>query len=332
MKEPLLREHGGAILRAAAEFNIPPENWLDLSTGINPTGWLPPPVPPATWAQLPQENDGLEEAALAYYQTPYTLPVAGSQAAIQALPYLRSNAQVAILSPTYNEHAHAWRAAGHTVTPITPLELEKNVPAFDVLIVVNPNNPTGSRVPIAQLLLSLEELQQKNGWLIVDEAFMDATPEESLAFRAGRPGLIVLRSLGKFFGLAGARVGFVLAEEPILRQLHARLGPWHLSGPSRWVAKKALQDTAWQEKNRKELPLASQRLAELLARCGYSPSGGTPLFQWVKTKEARYLWHTLAKKGILIRRFKEPISVRFGLPGDAAAWNRLETALADQSG
>jgi cobalamin biosynthesis protein CobC len=164
--------------------------------------------------------------------------------------------------------------------------------------------------------------------LVVDEAFIDATPADSLAPYVGRPGLVLLRSLGKFFGLAGARVGFLFAEAALRERMRLRLGPWPLSGPARLVARLALADSLWQASARTSLHDAADRLAMLLLENGYAPAGGTALFQWVLTPEAERIQDGLGRQGILVRRFERPYSLRFGLPGDEAEWRRLSLALA----
>ncbi|MFO1372043.1 MAG: threonine-phosphate decarboxylase CobD [Candidatus Competibacteraceae bacterium] len=321
-------EHGGALRAAAARYGIPLGDWLDLSTGINPQGWPVPPLPAAVWQRLPESDDGLETAAAAYYGSPHLLPVAGSQAAIQALPLLREPSWVGVLNPSYAEHAHAWRRVGHRVN-VWPVEaVDVAVAQSDVLVLVHPNNPTGVRFPLALLLDWRAQLAARGGWLVVDEAFMDATPAESLAHHVGLPGLIVLRSLGKFFGLAGARVGFVLAEPVLLERLQEQLGPWTVSGPSRWVAMQALTDHGWQEKTQMGLSRAGGRLADLLQRQRLPVAGGTGLFRWVPLPDVEFWQDALARRGILVRRFSGPPGLRFGLPGPEPAWRRLELALA----
>lgn len=321
-------EHGGALRAAAEHYHIPPNDWLDLSTGINPDGWPVPTIPATAWQRLPEPDDGLESAATAYFGTANVLPVAGSQAAIQALPQLRDPGRAGVLGPTYAEHAHAWRWAGHQVELLTAEALGAALDRLNVLVVVNPNNPTGMRFAPATLLDWRARLAERGGWLVVDEAFADATPEESLAVQAGLPGLIVLRSLGKFFGLAGARVGFLLAEPGLLERALEQLGPWTVTGPSRWVAARALADRDWQERMRMMLARSGKRLADLLKRQGLPVADGTALFQWVPLPDAEYWQDALARRGILVRRFVDPPGLRFGLPGAEPAWRRLEMALA----
>lgn len=327
-RQALVQVHGGGIRQAAVRYAIPESDWLDLSTGINPHGYPAGEVPPEVWARLPERDDGLEAAAADYYRTAALVPVAGSQAAIQLLPRLRSEiARVGILEPSYNEHARAWREAGHEVIPLDEDSIADLVPGLDVLVLVNPNNPTGQRFDRADLLAWHATLAARGGWLIVDEAFMDVTPARGLAQDAPRAGLVVLRSLGKFFGLAGARVGFVVAAEELRTRLTARLGPWSLAGPSRWVAARALADRAWQVATRARLQADGKRLVDLLRAGGLEPAGGTALFQWCRVADPAGWQDHLGRQGILVRRFDAPGSLRFGLPGDEPEWQRLQRAL-----
>ena len=161
-------EHGGRLRAAAQRYGIPLEDWLDLSTGIAPYGWELPAVPRSAWTRLPETDDGLEQAARDYYGAVSLLPVAGSQAAIQALPRLRGHSRVGILAPTYAEHAAAWRREGHCVTKLSEGAVHRALPQLDVLLLVNPNNPTGRLVEPARLLDWHEELAERGGWLVVD--------------------------------------------------------------------------------------------------------------------------------------------------------------------
>jgi cobalamin biosynthesis protein CobC len=326
--QPAPLHHGGRLRAAAAHFAIPMENWLDLSTGINPNGWPVKTPPASTWAQLPDDDDELNAIACRYYGADSLLSVAGSQAAIQALPQMRSSSRVSVLSPSYAEHAYAWKRNNHMVATVTPDQIDAVLPDTDVLIITHPNNPTGAVFPIAQLLNWHMQLAKRNGWLIVDEAFMDATPEFSITSQTSKPGLIVLRSLGKFFGLAGARVGFVCAHPELLTSLKNLLGPWSVNAPARWMAIQALQDIPWQKTTRQHLVNASNHLKTMLAQHQLMPTGGCALFQWVHSHHATYLYEKLAYQGILVRLFNNPPSLRFGLPEKYIDWQRLNCALA----
>lgn len=322
-------EHGGRLQRAAREYGIAPEQWLDLSTGISPFAWPPPVVPVSAWHRLPEEDDGLAEAACAYYEAPAVLPVAGSQAAIQALPLLRPVSRVGVIAPGYAEHAHAWRRAGHHVETLPAEALLTNTKLWDVIVLIHPNNPGGERFDAQTLLRMHAELAARGGWLVIDEAFMDVTPEESLCRYSNREGLIVLRSVGKFFGLAGARAGFVCASPALLEAFREQLGPWTLSGPARHVVKQALADRAWHAHARVRLLQTSERLASLLAKHAWPSTAGCGLFQWCRHDDASHVHRALAQRGILTRVFDTPASLRFGLPPDEAAFERLDRALVE---
>lgn len=321
-------DHGGRVQAYAKQYGIAVADWLDLSTGINPNGWpVPEKIPPALWVRLPEAEDNLLERAKAYYQCEHLLPVAGSQAAIQLLPRLRQPSKVAILPPAYEEHRHCWQQAGHHVVAVSSIDLEQQLDDFSVVIVIHPNNPSGETFSTTQLLNWQQRLAKRGGWLIIDEAFIDSTPERSLSHLPVQPGLIILRSLGKFFGLAGLRVGFVIAEPSLLSQLAIQSGPWPIASVSRWLASQALADTLWQQRARQLLPQSAQRLAALLTMNQLPPDGGCTLFQWVKTDNAAAIHDELARRGILCRLFSEPAALRFGLPASEQDWLRLETAL-----
>ncbi len=324
--QPAGHLHGGRLQEAIQRFRIPAEEWLDLSTGINPHGWQPQDIPAQCWARLPEHNDGLEVAAAEYYGCHQLLMTAGSQAVIQLLPALRPQlSTIGLFSPSYYEHELAWEKAGHK----TILCDEKNIDldVIDVLIVVNPNNPTGRAVDPLQLLDWHETLSAKGGWLIVDEAFIDTQPELSLTPFCPQPNLIVLRSLGKFFGLAGVRCGSVFAEPDLLKKIDHALGPWTLSTPTRWVAKQAFMDNEWQQKNVTLLKKTATELALVLTKHFSAPAMGTALFQTVRVESAEQTYARLGEQGILVRAFPEHQLIRFGLPATPKEMQTLATAL-----
>jgi len=319
-------EHGGNLDQAMAEYGHRRPDWLDLSTGINPHPFPVPPIPPARWHRLPEPDHGLTQAATDYYGSDAVMPVPGSQAAIQALPGIVGGRQVGILWPTYGEHAAAWQH--HNPVKVSPATLESAAECLDTLVVVNPNNPTGERIGRARLMHCHARLAERGGTLIVDEAFADTDPTDSVSDLSGRPGLIVLRSLGKFFGLAGARVGFLLGPEPVRDAMAERLGPWCLGGPAQFAATTALLDLDWQDTMRVQLQEVSARLDTLLMAHGAPARHGCALFRWVPTPDAR-LWQThFARSAVWVRAFDMPTALRFGLPADNTGWARLDAALA----
>ncbi|RDK12181.1 threonine-phosphate decarboxylase CobD [Cupriavidus lacunae] len=326
--------HGGDLLAAVRRYGRPAVDWLDLSTGINPDGYPVPALPAQVWQRLPQDDDGLAEMAGQACGAPHALLVAGSQAAIRTLPGLLRPGRVGIAALGYSEYAPAFAAAGHTVVALDETDFARAELAeeLDHLVVVNPNNPTGRVLPAATLLRWHAKLMARGGTLLVDEAFIDCMPDSSVAAHSSNAGLVVLRSIGKFYGLAGIRCGFVLAQPALLDALRARLGHWTVSGPAREVARHALADHAWQDATRARLQACGARLAALLDRHGLPPVMH-PLFCWVPHHEAARLHHMLAQQGVWTRYFDAaggcPPSLRLGLPPDQPhAWQRLDTALA----
>ncbi len=321
-------KHGGRLRQAVKQYAIPQAEWVDVSTGINPSAWPVPDLPALIWQRLPEDDDGLEAAAQAYYGCGSLLPVSGSQAAIQALPQLRGRAKVMIPHVGYAEHGHAWQKAGHEVVYYQDGEIPSLLPETDVLVVINPNNPSGHYCSTDELLEWRQHLVKRGGLLVVDEAFMDSTPEQSLLPYCPLPGLVVLRSLGKFFGLAGLRLGFVIAEPDILMLLREHLGPWSVSNPARWVGAQALGDVKWQFENRRNLLQQGRRLAQLLEDHFSVPSVGTALFQTILLEPDRVpqIVEQLAKQGILVRVLDKGNGLRFGLPSEDQ-WPKLITAV-----
>jgi len=318
-----VQPHGGNLAAASALFPHAPLPWVDLSTGINPWPYPLPDIPASAWTRLPepgQERALCAAAAAAYGVADPALLVAapGSQILIQTLPFLRPPGQVQVLAPTYGEHAPAWARAGHRV------ELVENLPDPDgplpgVLLLVNPNNPDGRIVPPGRLLALADALAARRGWLVVDEAFCDLTPDLSLAPQIGRPGLLVLRSFGKFYGLAGLRLGFLLAPEALTAAMADRLGPWRVAGPALHIASLALVDRDWQVAIRTRLSAARLTLDATLRDAGIDILGGTDLFRLLRSPEGRDLFTELAQNGIWTRRFADrPGLIRLGLPPDMA--------------
>jgi cobalamin biosynthetic protein CobC len=328
--------HGGNLHEAAARYGIAYPQWLDLSTGINPHGYPVPPLPAEAWRRLPDEGDGFAERAARYYGAPdaaHVLPVAGSQAALRVLPALLPRATVGIAPLTYGEYAPAFARAGHALAALDVQS--RTLPAeLTHVAIVNPNNPTAIHLDAAQLLHWHAQLRERGGTLLVDEAFADTLPAAravSLAAHTHLDGLVVLRSPGKFFGLAGVRAGFVLGAPDVLAALRDRLGAWTVSGPARHAVSAAFADIAWQTHMREQLIGESARLAGLLHAHGFA-TRGTSLFAWTDDARAAALHETLARHGVWTRLFAPSqqmpsASVRFGLPGDQAEWTRFEQAL-----
>jgi cobalamin biosynthetic protein CobC len=317
-------DHGGNLDLALARFGGRAEDWIDLSTGINRRPYPVGELPPHRWRALPSRADieVLQEAARhAYAATSPVLAVGGAQAAIQLLPHVAQSGRARILAPTYSEYAPILSAAGWQVEEVAELDA---LAGADLAVVVNPNNPDGRSHDPAKLLAVLSRV----GRLVVDESFADAMPELSLASQAGRSGLLILRSFGKFYGLAGLRLGFVLGSDVDIAALAAMVGPWPISGAAIEIGRRALLDRDWAEQARARLASDARRLDDLVQGTGWKLVGGTPLFGLYETGNADAAQVRLAEAHIWSRVFtSQPGWLRLGLPGNEAEWSRLAAAL-----
>lgn len=367
-KEAFSPKHGGALAAAANYFDIPSERWLDLSTGINPESWPIPSIPNSVWQRLPEQDDStdsnltgsLETIALNYYAKGLPLPpttptaanilsCAGSQQAIRLLPHLfkdvqkhakhgaivHTEAKVWVTAGSFKEHGQAWEEQGYRVGTVACDRISQLLTQqpVDVLILVNPDNPSGYRWAPEQLLKWWSILQRRGGWLIVDEAFMDMTATQSLVPYVEREGLFVLRSVGKFFGLAGIRLGFMFAAEKFIRRSQHMLGSWPVSHPAQFVGSLALQDNEWIDQQRDQLIEQSARLSSLLKKYMPYANQGTELFRTIYFNDAERIFNQLAKHAVLVRYLapttKTQAALRFGLPGiNEDNWQHLEQALS----
>lgn len=324
-------EHGGRLLETSRRYGIAVAQWLDLSTGISPFPYPVPPIAPELWRRLPEEEDDLVAAAAAFYGSRQCLAVPGTQAALQVLPRILAARRVAVLHPSYGEYAHVWARAGCEVASVPESAMGEAAKNFGAVVLCNPNNPDGYVFTGERLAHMRSQLAARGGWLVVDEAYADVLGGGSVAGEAGAAGLIVLCSMGKFFGLAGMRMGFVLGPAAILSRMREELGPWAVSGPARHVAGMALRDRPWQNAARKRLYAARDRLGDMLAACGLESADSTFLFHWILHPDARAVQDQMAQRGILVRAFDRPQALRMGFPGAERDWERLESALREMA-
>jgi len=324
-------QHGGRLDAAIAGFGGARADWLDLSTGINPVAYPVGKIDPGIWQRLPDEGDtaALLKAAREYYSVPdgaMIVPANGTQSIIQALPAMFVKETVAVVSPTYGEHYSVWSNAGHEVSEVPSIE---QIGESSVVVVVNPNNPDGRQYTREQLVDIARDLPTRGATLIVDEAFCDCAPELSII-----PDLpdncVVLRSFGKFFGLAGLRLGFAICRRSIGDKLADAFGPWNVSGPALAIGASALADRAWIEQSRQWQQGMCGKLKQLLINRGFEIVGGTDLFVLARHDQSEAIADHLKNRHILVREFDEfPDLLRFGLCKDDDALNRLDTALEE---
>jgi cobalamin biosynthetic protein CobC len=324
--------HGGGVTAAARLYGGKPEDWLDLSTGINPNPVALPGIPASAWHRLPDQylSEQAREAARHYYRSGQILPlpVPGTQSVIQLLPrLLEPGREIAIISPTYAEYARAFETAGFAVDMLGDIESIRDHHAL--VVVVNPNNPDGRVVSVDRLRALHAELRGRGGLLLVDEAFGDTSPASSLApYAADLPGLIIFRSFGKFFGLAGLRLGFVIAKGSILDQFEEWLGPWSVSGPALSIAVSLLAQDPIAIARRIRARRAG--LEKVLVAAGLAVAGGTDLFALVADRRARDIYAHLAGHHILVRKFDYAAHwLRFGLAPDEIGDQKLAQALSE---
>jgi cobalamin biosynthetic protein CobC len=327
--EPLL--HGGDLGAARRLFPDAPEPFIDLSTGINPQPYPVPRFSAELFARLPDPSAAGALAAVAAraYGAPsagHVVSAPGTQILLPLVAGLVRAGRAAILTPGYSEHARAAALAGHRVKAVRGVDACGDA---TLVIVANPNNPDGRLFARTDLLALAKDLRRRGGVLVADEAFMDVGPTgASLAGDVACGNVVVLRSFGKFFGLAGLRLGFALAAPAMATRLCVALGPWAVSGPALAVGARALADTAWIERACRRLEKAAQRLDKILSGSGLDIIGGTPLFRLVQTPAASALFQHLGRAGVWVRAFPGNANwLRFGLPSTKRDWRRLDDAM-----
>jgi cobalamin biosynthetic protein CobC len=317
-----LTGHGGRIDEAMRLYPAAAQPWLDLSTGINPVPWQPPASLVVDPHPLPSQSDlrALEAAAACHFQIEpaRVAAVPGSEIALRLLPSLDLPA-ITSVPPGYATHA--------AITDLTRDTLE--AVTGRTLLLANPNNPDGRLIPPDRLLDLAHEQATRGGWLVIDEAFADAVPGSSLLpHLAADAPIIVLRSFGKFFGLAGLRLGFVVAPEAIIARVRHLLGDWPVSAHAIAFGRAAYEDGDWITAIAERLSTRATALDALLGRRGLMATGACPLFRLVQTPDAAAIFDRLARAGILVRPFADrPSWLRFGLTADDAASTRLDRAL-----
>lgn len=331
---------GSNLSETARQFGIPKYQWIDLSTAINNNGYPAPDIPAECFQQRPDDTDELLSIAYKYYQTQSLVVAPGTQRLIQSLPLLRTRCRVATPDTGYHEYQNYWRKAGHSICEYNALEIDTlsdliKQQKVDVAVVINPNDTTATLYPNQVLLEWANNLAHQDGWLIVDEAFIDAYDDFSLMKETPRPGLIVLRTLSHFFGLAGLRVGFASAPHTLLETLEDELGFLSVSGPARWLAIQALSDHRWIQQTRERLLISSLRMQQALYQSfskylGRVKISNTPLFisVYCDNKLAEDIYFNFCQQGILIhftQSHTKQAYLRFGVIDyeDTVAWKRF---------
>ncbi len=325
--------HGGALDRAVAKYGGEKAQWLDLSTGINPDPYPLPKVRSDVWHRLPDEEllEACHDAARKYYRSSAGVGIIaapGTQALIQLLPQLTQAQKVWIVGPTYNEYERVFARCAET---IIRQDLPQQIDDIDLIVVGLPNNPDGRLIDVDAVVELSRQLHIRGGLVLVDAAFGDVLNEgrHQLAELPSATGVLVLRSFGKFFGLAGLRLGFALGAPELIERIRDLLGPWAASGPSLAVGASAMRDHDWIDRAGEKLVQMRSQVEALLLRHGFTLVGATDLFVTASHDESKVCANILAQNHILVRTFDDnPDWIRFGLPGSQQELSRLENVLA----
>ncbi|MGA8320355.1 MAG: threonine-phosphate decarboxylase CobD [Xanthobacteraceae bacterium] len=337
--------HGGDLSTAREMFPGAPGPFVDLSTGINPNPYPVPALPAGLYARLPDSTAlaRLVAAAVTAYGAPsvaHLVAAPGTQILLPLIASLVPPGRATVLAPTYVEHARAAALAGHAVTEVSDIGALGDA---GLAILTNPNNPDGRVLAKDGLIAVARKLQARGGLLVIDEAFMDVGPAdasfageslagESLAGEVGLGNIVVLRSFGKFFGLAGLRLGFAIGAPALVERIKLLLGPWAVSGPALAIGRQALADRAWISATWDRLAQAANRLDTILTGAGLDIVGGTTLFRLARSHAAAELFHHLGRAGIFVRRFPDHAEwLRFGLPAAEPDWQRLQNAMSQNA-
>ncbi len=325
------RRHGGALAAARAAYPLAPAPWIDLSTGINPTPWPGARAPAEALRRLPDPDDlaRLEMTAATAFgvaDASQVVATSGAEAALRLLPHLLGVSEAAIVGPTYGGHGEAWAAAGARRREIS-LEDLAECPAR-LVVLVHPNNPDGRRLPREDLRAMVSARSARGAWTLVDESFVETAPELSLAGeRVER--LIVLRSFGKFYGLPGARLGFLIAEPALAAEARAMLGDWPVSADALALGLGAYADTAWRTATAGRLAAEAAAFDQDLAAADLPVIGGTSLFRLVRRPDAGGVFERLCARGVLTRPFEgQGDWLRLGLPAPCER-ERVRAALQE---
>jgi len=335
--------HGGRLGAARVAYAQAPQPWIDLSTGINPRSYPAPRVRGVILNRLPDTGElarleAVAAAAFGVSDPRRVVATGGTEPALRLLPFVvgvgtgGAVAMALVAGPTYGSHVDGWAKAGVPSRVVADAELDAAIGDRTAVIVVNPNNPDGRLMSRDRLRRLHDAVASRGGVLVVDEAFAEVTPQASVADIAGTSEaerLVVLRSFGKFYGLAGLRLGFVIGNPAIAARVRALIGDWPVSVDALAAGLAAYADKAWADRMRKQLAVAARRLDGVLTRHGFEVVGGTSLYRLVRAAEAPARFERLAAAGILTRPFQHDATLlRFGLPGSPEAWRRLEEALA----
>ena len=328
-------KHGGD-LSDAVRVNRKIKKWIDLSTGINPNAYNDFNIDKTVYSHLPSGNQLAELMSIArgYYNLNQEIKICayqGAQGVINILPNIVNkniHDTIQILTPTYTEHYRVWNDHGFKIRLVTNIEneLDPSIP----FVLVNPNNPDGKLFQPKYLEELWERIRKAGGFLILDESFMDGTPDMSFRFDNCRDNVIVIRSFGKFFGLPGLRLGFVYGDNHYINKVSSLVGPWPISSSSLLIARKAMLDTVWISATITDLKMKSTALSNFLHDQKLKTVGDCYFFKTIELDNASQMHKALANHGIWTRIFNYNQKwLRMGLTKNKFEFEYLANTIMD---
>jgi threonine-phosphate decarboxylase len=321
IKAPNLFEHGGNIYKIAEELGIPEERLIDFSASINPLG-ISEKVKYAIKCDLdnlvnyPDPDTKILGHEIAEHNgiDPETIICGnGSTELIYLLPRSLKPKTVFIPVPTFSEYERACRLSSklrvknyelreESNFEINPDEFIKAIQGCHMAFLCNPNNPTGHLLKRDEVLAIAEAAKKKRCFLIIDEAFIDFIPEESVIQNVQEnPYLIVLRSMTKFYALTGLRIGYGVFHKDLINKIKEFKEPWTVNNLAQKAAIAAFGDSDYADKTyalmKGEKDFLEKGFQELKTQ--YIPSSVN--YYLLKTENNERIVSGLKKKGILVR-------------------------------
>lgn len=313
--------HGGNVFLASAETGIPVHDIIDFSASINPLGV------PASVAEVIRENigllvhypdpfaDGLNRDLAKYLGVPARSIVCGngSTELIYLLVRALQPERVLVPAPTFSEYERSCvlnkgtSCIGYELSRQDGFAIDHgrfvaSMAGCDMAFLCNPNNPTG-RLVEREVVLELVRAAKRAGCLlVVDEAFIDFTPDQSVAGDVkGNSHLIVLRSLTKFYALSGLRIGYGIFPDQVIERIRAHKEPWTINTLAQLAAATAIRDRAYQERTTAVISTEKGFLEQGFLDLGIEFFPSSANYYLLKHQYAPMIVAGLRRKGILVR-------------------------------
>ncbi|MGV8058796.1 MAG: threonine-phosphate decarboxylase CobD [Smithellaceae bacterium] len=316
--------HGGNVEEISRTFGLKEDYLVDFSSNVNPFT-LPPSISQVIKSKIrdisryPDKESLKLKTALGKHLNigvEHIVVGNGSVDIIYRAVYALKPASGLILLPAFGEYEKALSSVGAKIRYLLPKgrgnfvfsteEIVKNCDEVDIVFLCNPNNPTGMLISRKDLEYLAEKLRKKKTMLVLDEAFIDLTEEHSLIDLASKSSnLLVLRSLTKFFGLAGLRLGYAVGNSALIKRLQNSGQPWPVNVFAQATGEVLLQDEKFRNKSKRKLLQERDFLYRHLCRSkGLKPFQSSANFILAKIEgplSSGQLQSRLIKCGLLIR-------------------------------